>query len=360
MVRKILKYSLLLFWPLGFLLDNYAAKNPQFAEWYAANIYKHWSSAVNFVTSFIPFSLAEVLIISLCIFLVVYVIAGILLFIKRKGSRGKTVFNFIYHLVALAGVIFFFFVTGTGVNYHRYTFSQVSNLEIRQSSVSELENLCYALAKDANAQRANLQEGEKKAAVFTVSLDDMEQLCKQAYDRLEGQYPTLYQGYGQSKAVFNSYFMSEANISGFFFPYTFEANVNTDIPDYLIPVTICHELTHLRGYMREDEANFIAYLACQESTEDMVKYSGTFHAFTQAGNQLYAQDREKYTDVYRTLSKKVRADLTANEEYWAQFQGPIAQAATKVNNTYLKANKQKDGVNSYGRMVDLLLAYYRQ
>ena len=29
-----------------------------------------------------------------------------------------------------------------------------------------------------------------------------------------------------------------------------------------------------------------------------------------------------------------------------------------MNDTYLKFNKQEDGVNSYGMMVDLLLAYY--
>lgn len=30
----------------------------------------------------------------------------------------------------------------------------------------------------------------------------------------------------------------------------------------------------------------------------------------------------------------------------------------KVNDTYLKANKQTDGVESYDRMVDLLMAEY--
>ena len=32
------------------------------------------------------------------------------------------------------------------------------------------------------------------------------------------------------------------------------------MPFYNIPHTICHELSHLKGYMREDEANFIGYL----------------------------------------------------------------------------------------------------
>ena len=34
--------------------------------------------------------------------------------------------------------------------------------------------------------------------------------------------------------------------------------------------------------------------------------------------------------------------------------------ANEVNDTYLKANGQQDGVVSYDRMVELILAYNRQ
>jgi hypothetical protein len=37
----------------------------------------------------------------------------------------------------------------------------------------------------------------------------------------------------------------------------------------------------------------------------------------------------------------------------------VAEKADAVNNTYLKSNNQEDGVKSYGRMVDLLLAERR-
>ena len=34
--------------------------------------------------------------------------------------------------------------------------------------------------------------------------------------------------------------------------------------------------------------------------------------------------------------------------------------ADKINDTYLKANGQADGVQSYSRMVDLIVAYFEK
>jgi hypothetical protein len=54
----------------------------------------------------------------------------------------------------------------------------------------------------------------------------------------------------------------------------------------------------------------------------------------------------------------VKNDLMYSSNYWKQFETKVAEISNKVNDSYLKANNQDDGVKSYGRMVDLLLAYY--
>ena len=138
-----------------------------------------------------------------------------------------------------------------------------------------------------------------------------------------------------------------------------EANVNIDVPDFTLPFTMCHEQAHLRGFMREDEANFIAYLACMESVDQAIQYSGASMAAMYAMNTLYQADYERFCELYATYSPGVQRDFAAQSRYWAQFEGPVAEVSDKVNDTYLKANRQTDGVASYGRMVDLLLANYR-
>ena len=146
-----------------------------------------------------------------------------------------------------------------------------------------------------------------------------------------------------------------------------EANVNIDISPYSIGATMCHELAHLRGFMREDEANYIACRACMASDSPDLQYSGTMLALIHTGNALYGKDPERYFTVYREhYTEAVSRDLVANNEYWDQFEKPvigdtsIGEIADKVNDTYLKANDQTDGTQSYGRVVDLLLAEYKQ
>ncbi len=139
-----------------------------------------------------------------------------------------------------------------------------------------------------------------------------------------------------------------------------EANVNIDIPDYSIGSTMCHELAHLKGFIREDEANYVAYLACQASTNLELRYSGLMEALILSGNALYAKDADLYYKARALYSDGVSRDLAANSLYWQEFKDkPVSNAAQKINDAYLKANNQEDGVQSYGRMVDLLLAQFR-
>ena len=60
-------------------------------------------------------------------------------------------------------------------------------------------------------------------------------------------------------------------------------------------------------------------------------------------------------------SEGVVKDFRDNSAYWSQFEDTIVSTVSnKVNDTYLKANNQTDGVRSYDRMLDLLLARYRK
>ena len=136
--------------------------------------------------------------------------------------------------------------------------------------------------------------------------------------------------------------------------------MNVDVSDYSIASTMCHEEAHLRGFIREDEAIYISWLVCGKSDNAEVRYSGVMEALILVGNALYRKNPDLYSEVRATYSEQVNADLRANSEYWAQFEDTvISNTATTLNDAYLKANNQSDGVQSYGRMVDLLLAEYR-
>ncbi|MBW7573781.1 DUF3810 domain-containing protein [Caproiciproducens faecalis] len=348
------------FAPAALLLIFTAQNHPDFAEWYANTIYSVLSRGGNRVTSLIPFSLMEVLIVLLSAGAVFYMIFFIAKIIHNPGKRKRIFSLFVLNLLCTASVLYFLFAVSCGINYYRYPFAQTCGLDIRPSSKAELTALCTSLAARAN----ELREGVKtdQDSVMRLSTENTLLTAKKAqaaFDSISVDYPLLRAGYGQPKPVHFSRVMSYLDITGIFFPFTFEANVNVDIPDYSIPSTMCHELSHLRGYMREDEANFIGYLVCEKSGDADFRYSGVMLAYIYASNALYSTDPDLAGQISGTLSDGVRRDLANNSAYWKQFEGPVATAADHVNDSYLKANKQQDGVKSYGRMVDLLLAEYR-
>ncbi len=254
---------------------------------------------------------------------------------------------------------FFIFVTTCGLNYHRLEFAQTSGLQIRDSSAQELAALCLELSARANELR--LDVGEDASGVMRLGSDfsDTAHKARDAFGMLAQEYAVFPNYAIIPKPVINSRFMSHMQLTGEFTLFTFEANINKDAPDYSIPATMCHELAHTRGFMREDEANFIGYLACINSDSIEFQYSGVMLALIHASNRLYETDQALYRDVASTFSDGVRRDFADNNAYWAQFEGPVAEVSDAVNNAYLVMNHQSDGVKSYGRMVDLLLADYR-
>lgn len=187
----------------------------------------------------------------------------------------------------------------------------------------------------------------------------MGELGQEAMANLGADFPQLGGWYPYTKPLLNPRLLSVQQLTGIYSPFTIEANYNSEMPFYNIPHTICHELSHLKGYMREDEANFIGYLACIGSDAEAFQYSGYLTGWVYAGNALAKADFEGYCRLYEQLDPQAIEDLGENNRFWDQFEGTVAEVSTKVNDTYLKAHSQTDGVKSYGRMVDLMLVYYR-
>lgn len=138
-----------------------------------------------------------------------------------------------------------------------------------------------------------------------------------------------------------------------------EANINIDQPDFMIPATIAHELAHTRGFARENETDFVALLSCFVHPDPVWQYSGLISAWKDLSRRLALEDRERWSAVYaETVTDLIAQDLNNESIYWKAYETPIAEVSTQINDSYLRANREEDGVKSYGGVVDLLLAWY--
>ncbi len=173
----------------------------------------------------------------------------------------------------------------------------------------------------------------------------------QRYRRLSGHYPF-------PKPILNTWILSVQQTTGVYSPFTVEANYNRDIAYYDIPFTICHELSHLRGYMQEEEANFIGVLATIGADDLYFNYSGYVSAWVYAGNALARIDSTAFATLYARINTRTRQDMLYNNAYWKQFEGKPAEAHEQLNDAYLKLQGQATGVRSYGHVTDLMLEYF--
>ncbi|WP_313339153.1 DUF3810 domain-containing protein [Sedimentibacter sp.] len=352
-----MRKKVLILLPVSLVLTLFTKYSTGFAEFYALNIYPIFAGSISFFTSKVKFSLAEFIIGVLIIGLTAYFFFATIKAVLEKDLN--YIKNFVLNIAAAISIMYFLFVLFCGINYHRNEFTYYSGLKIKESSTNELINLCEILIKDANESRALLNTGnEGTAELLDEDYYKTAVRAKDSFDGVAGKYSVLKGSYHAPKPVLFSDIMSYMGITGMFFPYSFEANVNVSVPPYQLPAVMLHELVHLRGFMREDEANFISYLACINSGFDDFYYSGTMLALTYSMNALYGENYEEFARLYATYSEDVKNDLKYSSDYWRMFEGKTAEISNKVNDAYLKANNQKDGVKSYGRMVDLLIAYY--
>ncbi len=323
---------------------------------YSQKIYPVLTNMFVWTNSWAWFSFSEILLYGLAAFAVFFAVA-VIVFLFRKG-RGRRILNLFTSLVALVSFGVFIFVFGWGLNYYRYPLSTIMDVKTEKYTVEELSEVCGVLADRANGLRENTSEDENGVYRMSASFGSVASRVEEIYF----EAPEYMRSCAQTriKGVYTKNLMSVSQTMGIFSPFTYECNVNPYMPDLYIPSTAVHEYAHLMGFAREDECNFIAFYLTSRSVDTDFGYSGTVLALTHSMNTLYRYDRELYKKAYGTLSDKVKADLKNDSLYWDQFETDFAEATDEAYDSYLKANGVTDGKKSYGRMVDLLIATYKE
>lgn len=296
-----------------------------------------WSRLVGLV----PWALAPWLIVAL-------VAGAVALFFLFPPLRA------VGWVAAGASVLVAWFVLGWGLNYQRLSWAQNHGMSVSGGTVADLEGLARSLARRAGELRPRDQEPTAWAT------PELSRAVTAAYQRWGATEPLLAGNWASPKAFPVPEVLSYLGIAGIFIPHTGEPLVNTGPNNWQLPFTAAHEAAHLRGWAREDEANFLAFLVLQDDPDPKLAYSAWSSALLYVASALGGAGPEGAAAWSRVASETepgVLADWRASFAYWDRFKGPVMEASHAVNDAYLKTQGQSDGVKSYGRMVDLLLAW---
>lgn len=328
-------------------------KNASVMNALCRTLVRPWHAFAGRVFSVVPFSVTEWVIACLVLLGAVLLVV---LAVRLIGRRWKSAYRTGMTILSVSAALFALFCLWWGVLYYSDSFTEQAGLKRRDISVQELQTVTKYFASRANAAAETVQRDE--TGIFSADKSEIFARSARIYEGAEQLFPCLSAPNIRAKPVRFSRLLSYIHYTGFFFPYTAEANLNTDAPACLLPSTIAHELAHLRGVAREDEANFCAVIACMESGDTDYMYSGALLAYIYLGNALYSTDYDAWHEVYISLSDAVRADLRNNNAYWAQFETKAADVSEKVYESFLQTYGDDRGMQSYGACVDLLTMYY--
>ena len=292
------------------------------------------------ISALVEFSLAEFIYAALIIAVLVYLIRAAVLLIRRD-DRVVRVYRTFLSLLTAGALIYAGFCVLWGVYYYADSFSEKIGIQAGPVAAQDLENVTNMFAGLANRYAGQATRDEN--GHISADIDSLFARSESLYGAVTKKYPILAGPELKAKPMVFSQFMSWIGFTGFFFPFTGEANLNIDSPACILPATIAHELAHQRGVAGEDEANFVAVMACLESGEPEFIYSASLLAYIHLGNALQEAAYDAWLEVYTSLGENVRLDLQDNNNYWAQYESKVSEVSETVYNGFLQSNGQELG-----------------
>lgn len=305
----------------------------------------------------VPFSVAECLVIAFALGMLV-LLGWFVRRIVRGPERGQWVLRLGLCAASIAVTVYAGFCLLWGANYYATSFEEKSGITAQPVSVEELRATTAYFVEQVNRTAPLVPRDEE--GLYNQPLEEIFAGAPSVYDNIQQQFPFLARDSAVVKPVFFSRLMSYTDFTGVYFPFTGESNVNVDYPPCLLPSTIAHEIAHQRNVAPEQEANFVAILACSTCDDPSYQYSGYLLGYIHLANALRGVDPEGWAELRAGLSPLAVADLAAYSAYWAQFDTPVRTATTTIYDSFLQSYGQELGMQSYGAVVDLLVAYYGQ
>lgn len=323
-------------------------------DYYSNGVYIYLSRLFRLITGWLPFSIGDIFYAVIAIKLIFWIFRLIKMLIKKQASWLAFGYG-ILKCIRFFLWIFIWFNLAWGLNYNRLGISYQLQIKPTTYTKDEVENLVCDLVEKVNAARSAIGTD---TVLATSSFKEIYQKAYEGYELLAKEKPFLaYKMLAAKKSIYSSvsHYMG---FTGYYNPFSGEAQVSTDLPNILVPYIACHEMAHQLGYASESEANFVGYLACTSANDKYFTYSVYLDLYKYAASELFLKDF--HTIHGWELDKLVRKDLKYIRLFFAKKTNQVSPVISSMYNQYLKANQQQNGIESYNDVVGLLIAYKKK
>ncbi|MDO3640585.1 DUF3810 domain-containing protein [Mucilaginibacter sp. L3T2-6] len=324
---------------------------PQAVECYfSEGAYPIISTVLHPVLNIFPFSVGDIIYI-LAIGHLAY---ALIIFIKRLLKKDFLTAGFrVLKLIIKVQIAILVFYLFWGMNYFRPPAGERLNLRDTSYTTDKLKAVTAMLIDSANATRARLTVHDMKQENDSIYKTAIRAVCKLSSDSVgfRTYHPDI-------KSSLLTPLLNFIGTSGYFNPFTGEAQINYQMPVFNRPVVACHEMSHQMGYGPEDEADFAGFLAGINSNDKLLRYSAYHMAVDEFMHALYYRDSLENKKLRPRVSKAVHQDFVDERKYWMTYQGKLNVITGIFYDHYLKVNNQPQGLDTYNRMILLVMAKY--
>lgn len=334
------------------LLVQFLSLFPEVVEdYYSGGIYRYLSGFFRILYGWIPFSVGDLLYALLIILLIVLLI-----------RQGRTYFNrpwlFVRSMLMVVSVAYFSFNLLWGLNYYRIPLHETLGIS-DQYTPPEVARITSLLIARTNSMQQTLAGDSIRAVEVPYTREEVMARTLQGYEQLKEEFPGLAYNLPSLKQSLFGTILSYMGYGGYLNPFTNEAQVNGRLPLFRYPVVCGHEIGHQLGYSAENETNFIGYLVTLRNSDPYFQYAAYAYATAYCLADLKKRDEVQFELLYNSLNKGVQANYRELTEFWESYANPLEPMFKSIFNTFLKVNNQEDGIESYNRVVSLMVTYHQ-
>lgn len=304
------------------------------------------------VLNIFPFSLGDLLYISVVIYLIYAFIRLIKLLFKKEFKSAGMLFTGCIIGVQVGLLAFYLF---WGMNYFRPSAAQRLNLRDTSFTTADLKAVTKLLIDSANTTRARVT-----AADMAQSNSTIYQTAVKAVSALSADSVNFRAFHPDIKPSLLTPLLNYIGTSGYYNPFTSEAQINYQMPVFNRPFVACHEMSHQMGYGAEDEADFSGFIVAVRSKDRLLRYSAYHLAVQEFMHSLGRRDTVAFKELKKTISKDVHQDYVTERDYWMSYENKLSAISSIFYDGFLKANNQPQGLETYNRMVLLVMAWSRE
>ena len=350
------KWLLLVFLCSTTIIIRFISLHPMLVEkHYSTGIYPHISTVLKYIFGWLPFSIGDVIYGVLIIWAFIKIFRIIKKLFRREynWSHLKTK---LYPVTVTLLLVYISFNLLWGFNYNREGIKYQLGIKTEKYSTAQLIMIDSMLVAKVNESKISLIRQNKK----NLTTDETFDAAKKAYTNISSQYPWLSYNPQSAKTSLWGWAGNYMGFIGYYNPFTGEAQLNTTVPKFIQPFIACHEIAHQLGYAKENEANFVGYLAATASADTLLHYSTYLDLFLYTQRNLYIADSAKAKYFSKQLLPQVKADLKELKAFNEAHQSVLEPLFKWVYEKYLQNNQQPSGLLTYNEVTEFLIAYYKK